>query len=98
MILHYKLHYTTFYTTNYTTSDFTLQITLALRARAILVVFEKIYSCLFISNCTRNYVITYTNVRVSFPYRRGTTVSLQIKVLKEFEHLPTTVRFIVALF
>ena len=25
------------------------------------VVFEKIYSCLFIPNCTRNHVITYTN-------------------------------------
>ena len=32
-----------------------------LRARAILLVFEKIYSCLFIPNCTRNHVITYTN-------------------------------------
>ena len=38
-----------------------LQIALALRTRAILVVFEKIYSCLFIPNCTQNYVITYTN-------------------------------------
>ena len=37
------------------------QIALALRARAILLVFEKIYSCLFIPNCTRNHVITYTN-------------------------------------
>ena len=27
----------------------------------ILLVFEKIYSCLFIPNCTRNHVITYTN-------------------------------------
>ena len=33
----------------------------ALRARAILLVFEKIYSCLFIPNCTRNHVITCTN-------------------------------------
>ena len=32
------------------------QIALALRARAILLVFEKIYSCLFIPNCTRNHV------------------------------------------
>jgi len=32
----------------------------ALRARAILLVFEQIYSCLFIPNCTRNHVITYT--------------------------------------
>ena len=32
----------------------------ALRARAILLVFEKIYSGLFISNCTRNHVITLT--------------------------------------
>ena len=38
------------------------QIALALRTRAILLVFKKIYSCLFIPNCTRNHVITYTNV------------------------------------
>ena len=38
-----------------------LQIVLALRARAILLVFEKFYSCLFIPNCARNHVITYTN-------------------------------------
>ena len=38
------------------------QIELALRARVILLVFEKIYSCLFIPNCTRNHVITCTNV------------------------------------
>ena len=38
------------------------QIAHALRARAILLVFEKIYSCLFIPNCTRNHVITYTNI------------------------------------
>ena len=31
-------------------------------ARAILLVFEKIYSCVFIPNCTRNHVITYTNL------------------------------------
>ena len=31
------------------------------RARAILLVFEKIYSCLFSPNCTRNHVITYTS-------------------------------------
>ena len=37
-----------------------LQIALALRARAILAVFEKIYSFLFIPNCTRNHLITYT--------------------------------------
>ena len=37
------------------------QIALALRARAILLVFKKIYSCLFIPNCTRKHVITYTN-------------------------------------
>ena len=34
---------------------------LALWARAILLLFKKIYSCLFIPNCTRNHVITYTN-------------------------------------
>ena len=37
-----------------------LQIALALRARAILSVFEEIYSCLFIPNRTRNHLITYT--------------------------------------
>ena len=36
------------------------QIALALRVRAIRV-FKKIYSCLFIPNCTRNHAITYTN-------------------------------------
>ena len=36
-------------------------ITRARRARAILLVFEKIYSSLFSPNCTRNHVITYTN-------------------------------------
>ena len=36
------------------------QIALALRARIILLVFKKMYSCLFIPNCTRNHVITYT--------------------------------------
>ena len=30
-------------------------------SRAILLVFENIYSCLFIPNFTRNHVITYTN-------------------------------------
>ena len=38
------------------------QIALALRARVILLVFEKIYSSLFIPNCTRNDVITYTKM------------------------------------
>ena len=37
------------------------QIALTLQACAILLVFEKIYSCLFIPNCTRNHMITYTN-------------------------------------
>ena len=37
------------------------QIALALRVHAILLVFKKIYSCLFIPNCTRNHAITYTN-------------------------------------
>ena len=36
------------------------KIARARRASAILLVFEKIYSCLFIPNCTRNHVITYT--------------------------------------
>ena len=34
------------------------QIAHALRARTILLVFKKNYSCLFIPNCTRNHVIT----------------------------------------
>ena len=29
-----------------------------LPARAVFLVFKKIYSCLFIPNCTRNHVIT----------------------------------------
>ena len=37
------------------------QIAIALRAREILLLFEKIDSCLFIPNFTRNHVITYTN-------------------------------------
>ena len=39
------------------------QIARARRARAILIllVFEKVYSCLFISNYTWNHVITYTS-------------------------------------
>ena len=41
------------------------QIELALQARVILLVFEKIYSCLFIPNCTRNHVITCTNVIIT---------------------------------
>ena len=39
------------------------QIALSLQARPILLVFEKIYSCLFIPNCTRNHVITYTYIK-----------------------------------
>ena len=37
------------------------RIELALRAHAILLVFKKIYLCLFIPNCTQNNVITYKN-------------------------------------
>ena len=29
-----------------------------------LLVLEKIYSCLFILNCTRNHVTTYTNMQI----------------------------------
>ena len=36
------------------------KIAQALWARTILLVYNKIYSCLFIPNCTRNHVITYT--------------------------------------
>ena len=39
-----------------------LQIALALRARAIFCSLWKICSCLFIPNCTRNHLITYTNI------------------------------------
>ena len=34
---------------------------LALRAHAILLLIEKVYSCPFIPKCTQNLVITYTN-------------------------------------
>ena len=46
---------------------------IALRARAILLVFEKIYSCLFIPNFTRNHLITYTNIMVPIPSRAEIT-------------------------
>ena len=42
-----------------------LQIALALRARAIFCSLWKICSCLFIPNCTRNHLITYTNDLIS---------------------------------
>ena len=32
-----------------------------LKQRKHCIVFKKIYSCLFIPNCSRNHVITYTN-------------------------------------
>ena len=47
------------------------QIALALRARAILLVFKKIYSCSFIPNCTRNHVITSTNIKSCEKWRVG---------------------------
>ena len=37
------------------------QIAFTLWAHAILLVFMKIYSCLFIPNCTQNHVITNIN-------------------------------------
>ena len=43
------------------------QIALALRARAILLVW-KIYSCLFIPICTRNHMITYKNTSKKCSY------------------------------
>ena len=46
------------------------QIALALRARSILLVFKKIYLCLFIPNCTRNHVITYTNATFCNEYQQ----------------------------
>ena len=37
-----------------------------------MLVFKKTYSCLFIPNCTRNHVITYTNLFFSiFPARKA---------------------------
>ena len=36
------------------------QNALALRARALLLVFEKFTRAVFIPNCARNHVITYT--------------------------------------
>ena len=56
-----------------------LQIALTLWARAILVVFEKICSCLFISNCTRNHVITYTNRPISSITTKGIQPNTQNK-------------------
>ena len=54
------------------------QIALALRARAILLVFEKIYSCLFIPNCTRNHLITYTNRTCDFKKELAARVRFEI--------------------
>ena len=52
-----------------------LQIALILRARAIFCSLWKIYSCLFIPNCTRNHLITYTNLVVFQIYK---STNLQI--------------------
>ena len=49
------------------------KIALALRARVILSVFEKIYSFLFIPNCSRNHVITFTNIALSLKRRSTRT-------------------------
>ena len=44
----------------------------SLRAPAILLVFKKIYSCLFIPNCTRNHVINYTSSAASIlTFKKG---------------------------
>ena len=64
-----------------------LQIARARRASAILVVFGKIYSCLFISNCTRNHVITYTNKSSNHPRLvdlRELTLDLSLEQRKLF--------------
>ena len=71
-----------------------LQIALARRASAILVVFEKIYSCLFNSNCTRNHVITYTCSNIQFPsnefsYTVSTPFSASLFSLFEEQNHPT---------
>ena len=50
-----------------------LQIALALWTHAILVVFEKNYSCLFIPNCTLNHVITYTRQTPNAVVRKSHT-------------------------
>ena len=59
------------------------QIALALRARAILLAFEKIYSCLFIPNCTRNHVITCTTTNNNLINNNKKQV-LQSSVLKRY--------------
>ena len=65
------------------------QIALALRARAILLAFETIYSCLFIPNCTRNHVITCTNKKMEklqiFDQNHGTNPFGKIPIFLLFE-------------
>ena len=41
-----------------------------LRARIILLVFKKIYSCLYIPNCTRNHVNTYAYLHFLFSWNK----------------------------
>ena len=48
------------------------------RVPAILLVFEKIYSCLFIPNCTRNHLITYTNITLWSKQQRLLTCRIRI--------------------
>ena len=51
------------------------QIALTLRTRTILLVFKKIYSCLFIPNYTWNHVITYTKLHeTNFNYHFLTSI------------------------
>ena len=59
------------------------------RARsAILLVFEKIYSCLFIPNFTRNHLITYTNNTVS-RHIHDQEITLFFSILARLTPLPS---------
>ena len=65
-----------------------LQIALALRARAIFCSLSKICACLFIPNCPRNHLITYTNSDYKlnfFTSKNSTLYNLCCK--REDEHL-----------
>ena len=69
-----------------------------LRARAILLVFEKLYSCLFIPNCTRNHVITYTVHREAKPIPVVTCTRAFPRALRELRVLASYSDWLTALF
>ena len=60
---------------------------LALRVRAILLVFEKIYSCLFIPNCTRNHLITSTNNKAKLIAKSPETLHFPEDYLQQQKNL-----------